>query len=615
MSDEDVMSDTFVFLREEFLIDGAWDGLDLDAPLRQLRAEVGAGGSTVSEAAFVALGATTPVLSSVISEQCEAIRVRVRAKTEVWEATLDLARQEVTFVCETTGECTTLPVRPERGDRSAGSFTLELMGIPAVETPSGSVTIDCVMALHYLQQVHAPQRTFGAVNPQDMSVTLEVCLGALDENGARLKAQAKSSRSRATRDSTAQRKANEQRLAYGLPTSFDFDMEEETLSKAADGYVAEVLRIVRELEHHHGVQAGRDKEVAGGWQAVSAAASTADRLQQAQAARYESRGLARQALARAEEAARPRTHCSECEQQLRGLSGPGPVCPQCRQPDLELPARQAHRAEAVAKAKTALAASEAAIAGGNTTAQQAVTTRQKAEQEAQRLIGRAAAYRAQEITPREAARAQASAGEREARAKLAALKERRKELARIRELEQLAAASSQRAEDAEKAWAAAEGDAQEHRKQTAKQLSQIYAELVIPMAPDRIRSAVIDPKTFTPRINNRTMRQLARSAGLVSVAHVAYHLMLLEAARTMPLVRLAPLQWLDSPLDGLGGGAAGERLATAVLDICTATAGGGGQLILTTPQALSRSVPGMAVTEHDSSRPTIPHARPESDAL
>ena len=74
---------------------------------------------------------------------------------------------------------------------------------------------------------------------------------------------------------------------------------------------------------------------------------------------------------------------------------------------------------------------------------------------------------------------------------------------------------------------------------------------------------MIEPKTFAPKINNRSMKQLARSAGLVSLAHTTYHLTCLEAARTMPLVRLPATQWLDAPFDGLGGGPEGERLVNA----------------------------------------------------
>ncbi|MFD9484088.1 hypothetical protein ACFWBX_08795 [Streptomyces sp. NPDC059991] len=117
------------------------------------------------------------------------------------------------------------------------------------------------------------------------------------------------------------------------------------------------------------------------------------------------------------------------------------------------------------------------------------------------------------------------------------------------------------------------------------------------MAPDKIRTAVIDPKTLQPKINNRSLRQLARSAGLVSIAHIAYHLMALEAARSMRLVLLPRTQWLDAPLDGLGGGPEGERLANAVLSVCTQIAGDDAQIILTTPQALPCSPQGLHVTE------------------
>ncbi|MFC9706058.1 hypothetical protein ACFTWD_35825 [Streptomyces sp. NPDC056943] len=80
----------------------------------------------------------------------------------------------------------------------------------------------------------------------------------------------------------------------------------------------------------------------------------------------------------------------------------------------------------------------------------------------------------------------------------------------------------------------------------------------------------------------------------------------------MPLVRLPATQWLDAPFDGLGSGPEGERLVHAALKVCAATAGGDAQIILTTPQALPASKAGLLVTEHDSTRPLIPHARPEN---
>ncbi|MEV7152745.1 hypothetical protein AB0O05_40335 [Streptomyces sp. NPDC093084] len=610
------MAGKLVFLREEFLIKQKWDGFELGAEIRQLKAGIGSGGSTVSEAAFAALGATTVVLTPVIVEQCDAIRVEFATDDGLWSATLDLASQHVTFLNKTTGEVEEpLPVRPEAGERAAGAFALERMGIPAMETPRGNVTIDTVLALVYLQQHHAGRDTFGSVGAADMNLTLEVCFGILDEAAARLKARAKAARSQATRDATTLRKAVERRQSYGLPTSFELDMDQERHAKTADQHAAAVRSVGQELDHHHGVATGWDAEAARGLRVLSAAAATVDQAHQALPQLYERRGLTRQHLASAEEALRPRTHCPDCEQPLQDRTGGGPLCPLCRQPDPRLPERQAQRTQDLARAKDAAAAAITALGSGQQAAQKAVEARRKAEQDTQRLAGRSAAYRAQEITPREAARARALAGEREARAKLEAVKARRQELAHLVELEKKVTSTAQQADIAESEWAAAEGDAQEHRKQTAKQLSQIYADIAIPMAPDKIRSAVIDPKTLAPKINNRTLRQLACSAGLVSIAHAAYHLMVLEAARSMPLVLLPRFQWLDAPLDGLGGGPEGERLADAVLTVCATTSGSDSQIVLTTPHTLPLSPKGLHVTEHDSNHPLIPHARLESDEL
>ncbi|MDQ8705132.1 hypothetical protein RCO28_21925 [Streptomyces sp. LHD-70] len=607
------MPGTFVFLKEEFQIDGVWGGIDLDASLRQLRAGIGSGGSTASEAAFAALGATTVELSPVIVEQCEAVRTVVRTDTGVWTATLDLTSREVIFLNEDTGEFETRAVRPEAGEEPAGSFSLELMGIPPVETPRGNVTIESVLVLLYLQQHQAGRELFGSVKNQDLQVTLEVCFGVLDEEAARLKAETKAAASKETRTKTALRKAIEQRLEYELPTPFDLDMQQETYAKTADHWADERLYLADAISHHRGVLTLREKEAAAGRKTVADAGGAADRAQRALAPVYERRALANRAQAEAEVAARGRTHCPDCEQLLRDLSGAGPLCPLCRQPDPGLPTRQAARDEQLRKAKAASVAAEKDLRDLQEAAQKGIEARRKAEGESERLAGRAEAYRAKEITPREKALAQAAAAETEARARLAEVKDRRKELVRIGELEKLAGSLSKRADEAAKEWAAAEGDSQEHRRQTAKWLSQIFADLLIPMAPDKIRTAVIEPKTFAPKINNRSMKQLARSAGLVSLAHTAYHLMCLEAARTMPLVRLPATQWLDAPFDGLGGGPEGDRLANAALKVCAATAGDDAQIILTTPQVLPASTTGLLVTEHESTRPLIPHARPESE--
>ncbi|MEU7295200.1 hypothetical protein AB0A76_18600 [Streptomyces exfoliatus] len=606
------MPGTFVFLKEEFLIRGVWGGIDLGAPLRQLRAGVGSGGSTLSEAAFAVLGATTVELSPVILEQCEAVPTVVRTETGVWTATLDVASREVTFLNQDTGEVETLAVRPEAGEQSAGAFSLSLMDIPALETPRGNVTLDSVMVLLYLQQHQAGRELFGSVNAQDLQVTFEVCFGVLDEEAARLKAEASAARSKETRTKTALRKAIEQRLEYGLPTPFDLDMQQQTHTNTIDRWVTERRQLAGAVDHHRGVLTAREKETATGRNAVADAGAAADRAQQALAPLYEQRVLARRAQTEAEVAARGRTHCPDCEQALRGLSGTGPLCPLCQQPDPALPTRQAAREEEARKAKAASEAAEKDLHDLQQAAGRAIDARRQAQREADRLAGRAEAYRAQEITPREKALARAATAEAEARARLAEVKERRKELVRISELEKLAASLSKRADDAARAWAAAEGDSQEHRRQTAKGLSQIFADLVIPMAPEKIRTAVIDPKTFAPKINNRTLKQLARSAGLVSLAHTAYHLMCLEAARTMPLVRLPATQWLDAPFDGLGGGPEGERLVASAMKVCAATAGDDAQIILTTPQALPAQA-GLLATEHDSTHPLIPHARPESE--
>ncbi|QQC92679.1 hypothetical protein [Streptomyces alfalfae] len=79
------------------------------------------------------------------------------------------------------------------------------------------MTIESVLVLLYLQQHQAGRELFGSVNAQDLQVTFEVCFGVLDEDAARLKAEAKAARSKETRTKTALRKAIEQRQEYGPP--------------------------------------------------------------------------------------------------------------------------------------------------------------------------------------------------------------------------------------------------------------------------------------------------------------------------------------------------------------------------------------------------------------
>ncbi|MET9183002.1 hypothetical protein ABZX88_33065 [Kitasatospora aureofaciens] len=595
------MPGMFRMVRQEFLIDGVWDGRSHDAVLRQFRASIGAGCSTAAESAFAALGATGPVLTGVIVDQVQAIRDTVEVDSGTWTVTLDLAGKEVEFLNTATGEVRVLPVKPEGGEQSAGSFMLELMGIPSVETSRGRVTIDSVMALLYLQQAYAGVRAFGGANAQDLAVTIEVVFGLLDEKAAKLKAQAAAAGRRATRAASELRKATEQRLSYGLPTAADLD------AQAAEGQ-----RLRGELERHRPVLTGREQEAGRARTVMVEAAAASDRAQQAMGPLYEKRGLARQALQRAQERLRPVTHCLECEQKLQGRSGPGPVCPMCGQPDAGRDARMARLTKELETAEKAAAATDEALKAASVAVEKAVGARRQAEEETRRATGRAEAYRVAEIAPRETALAQAGAAEREARARWAATRERRKELARIQELEREAGQAREEAQQAQDAWAAAEGDAQERRARMAADLSLLFAEKLMAMAPDRVRSASLDPKTFNPRVNGRPLRQLARSAGLISIANTALHLTLLEAAATMPDVLLPAFQWADAPLDGIGGGLQGERLVAAALQVLADTTRAGVQIILSTPQDLA-AVPGTVTTDLDSDNRFIPHARPETD--
>lgn len=608
----------FKVLQQHYLIDGAWDGPEYTAKLAHFKAGVGAWQTTTADSVFVALGATSIVLVPAVEEQVDAICVTIEVDRGIWTATLDLADRTVTFVDTATGLVEAFAVVPEDGERSAGSYSLELMGIPAVETVRGKVTIDSVAALLYLQQIHAGRQVFGGVSPQDLQLTVEICFGLMSEKSAKLKAAASAAGSRATRATTALRKANEQRQGYGLPAAYDFDAEEAFHGKAADASAATVLREVRNLESRRGVLTSREKDRDRAAHAEATAVEAADRAQRELYPLWEKRGLARESLKRAQELLQPATVCSECEQplQLKQRTGPGDLCPVCRQPDAGRTDRVARREQAARTAVEVCSGVEAGVAAAQLAGQKAVDARGRAREAAKAAAARVDAYRAAEVTPLERAIAQAQSDERDARTKVAAVRDRRRELGQIVELERDEQRDREAADQARAAWTQAEADEQEVRRQFAKWLSEILADKLIPMAPEWFRSASIDPKTFTPRVNGRSYKDLNRSAGRINLVSSATHLAFFEAARTMPRSLLPVFQWLDAPLDGLGGGAEGQRLAASVLQVLADTvseAGADSQLIIATPQDLPEGIDGARTAELDSTRPAIPHARTEPD--
>ncbi|MEU9348027.1 hypothetical protein AB0D74_43210 [Streptomyces sp. NPDC048278] len=602
------------WLKQEFLIDDEWDGVGLDAWLRHFKAGIGAGCSSLGDAFWITLGAVSLQLLPAVTEQIQAMRATVAFESGIWIITHDLLDQEVSFLNTTTGLVETFALVPEGGERSAGSYSVELMGIPAVETARGSVTLDSVMALCYLQQVHASHTVYGGANANDLAVTIEVCFNLLDEQTAKLKARSTAAKRSASNAATALKKAREQRTAYGLPVSLDLDADEARLSKALDSANAEVQRLENELETHLALLAVRTSEQADALKTAADAGAAADRAQHALAPLYEDRGQARAALAQAEQDTQQRTHCPACEQPLQQATGLGPVCYLCRQPDAAHSQRQARQRQRVATSRAALAAVENNLKTAQQQAHKAVDTRTARAQAAHKAVSRTDAYRAAEITPREKAKSQAVATAAGNRAAIAAVKDRRKELARMNDLERQAERAAADAEQARLAWAMAEGDAQLVRERTAKELSVIFAETVIPMAPDKIRSASIDPKTFMPKLNGRTPKQLARSAGMINIANNGLHLTFLKAARALPGVRLPRALWLDSSIDGLGAGDEGALLASRVLQAVTATAGDGAQIILATAHDLPPFA-GAVTTEHDSHHPVVPHARTATDDI
>lgn len=318
--------------------------------------------------------------------------------------------------------------------------------------------------------------------------------------------------------------------------------------------------------------------------------------------------MARTRLEKAEARLSGPTHCPECARQLPGR----PACRTCGVHDPEAADRRRQRQEEAAAARRALQHAERALEEARGAEREAVQQRDAAEREAKRLHAEAEAHRATQIVTAQHALDQARARQREAELQLQAVAELRKELREVIEAERTLAHCTAQAKEAEDAWQQAEGAAAEQRSRRAKELTDIFAPMLKRMSPD-VLDARIEEKDFTPVVNTKRPRHLSNHGGLRILVHLAWQLTLFTAAHTLPGFRLPAFAWLDSPLDSLGAGAAGEEQATAALRAiqeASALAGDRGQIILKTPHTLPQDHPGLRTHLLDTHHRFIPHLRP-----
>ncbi|MFJ8745822.1 hypothetical protein ACIRL2_41500 [Embleya sp. NPDC127516] len=193
---------------------------------------------------------------------------------------------------------------------------------------------------------------------------------------------------------------------------------------------------------------------------------------------------------------------------------------------------------------------------------------------------------------------------------MAGVLDQRRELVEIDQLTRELATLAEAATRAGTAWGAAEHAAQQKYKRRVEELSTILERTLKMMSSD-VTSAWFDPATLTPRVNGKTLRQLRKCGGLVTLAIYATHLPLFTAARTLPGARMPAFLWADSPFDGLGAGPSGRRDLQAAIQATAdaiADTDGDAQIILTTPHPLNTPIPGARSTKLTHRHRFVPHA-------
>ncbi|MFD7431218.1 hypothetical protein ACFV6Z_29830 [Streptomyces sp. NPDC059818] len=597
-------------LKHDFKVGGVWEGQRTAATLMHFHGPAGAGGTTGFESAHMAMGSTSAKLVGEADDDVEAVRLAIEVATGRWHLTHDRFTGDTEFVNEATGEATTHPVKPDSGQQSAGAFTLGLMGLPVVETDRGAVTLDAVLqCLCLSQRCASTAQVGGAIGGQNHESTWEIAAGLLDEKALRLRAKSRHTASKARKERKQLEELQDKRRANGLVTAADLDRREARHRADETGALADLESATTALDDAERLHTKHKNAATTGQEALAAAEHGARQAAHALRLRCEERGAARERHQQAQDKLADRTYCPDCTQQLVPPAGDQTRCPLCKEHDAEQPTRGAQRQQEVRDAERAEQRAEQAVRdaeGGETVA---LARRDDAAAEARRLQRAADTFQLNHVATAQAARDQARARQREARIQLDAVNELRKELHEVKDREARVARWDAAAQDAERAWKNAETAADERRSWLAKELTGIFAPLLTEMTTE-VRDAYIESKAFTPMVNGRPPKNLRHHAGLFNLIQLAWHLTLFTAARTVDGFNLPAFLWLDSPLDGLGGGERGERHAAAALRAIvkvSAAAGDEGQIILTTPQALPTSHNGVRTTLLDDTDRYIPH--------
>lgn len=596
-------------LKLDFKVDQVWDGRPLNALLPHFRAPNGSGGTTALQFALLAMGSPSAKLVGEAQASVQAVRLTVQVASGRWTLTRDCTQQQVTFVCEATGETTELPVDSRGGLQSAGAFFVDLLGLPLVETEKGTVTVDAVLRLLTLTQERAvTTRVGGAVGSQDNEVTWELAAGLLDAPAVSAKNRYRAASTARTKASNALEKVREARRTHGQASAGELDERERRHRADHDRAQTDIKDATAVLEEatqlHHKRQQAAEKAFHTYREAGRAAHLAAGAL----GPLYEQLGVARTRLEEAENRLIESARCTACDQELPDR----PACRMCGQHDADAADRRRQRLEEVEAARQLCQRAQDALKDAHGAEREAVARREEAEEEWKRLGQEAEAHRATQVTAAQHALDQARTRQREADLQLQAVAELRKELWEVLEKERHLDHCTAQEEEACEAWQKAEGEAAERRSKRAKELTDIFAPLLLGMSP-RFLDARIEEKSFRPIVNTVQSQHLAVYAGQHILVHLAWHLTLFTAAHTLPGFRLPAFLWLDSPLDSLGAGEEGEAQAAAALRAIqevSAAAEDKGQIILKTPHALPEGQPGLRTQVLDTRDRFIPHLQP-----
>lgn len=592
-----------------FQAEGIWDGRSTAASLMHFQAPNGSGGTTAFHAVRAALGSTIAHLVGEANDEVQGIRLSVETATGRWHITRGWLKGDVDFVNEATGLCETYPVKPGQGQQSAGAFAVGLLGMPAVETERGAVTIDAVLNCLCLGEDRASTPVVGGeIGGRHQETSWQFIAGLLDEKTVRLKASAFTTASAARKARKRHEEMQGRRREHGQVTTAELDARERRLRDAENQVLTAIGQADGDLEDAE----RRHTQLRDAAQTSAHAADTAERdvreAAHAVGQRMEERGAALESLRQATSRLRRIDDCPVCGQRLLPVENEH-QCVLCRR---DAPGLREGLQQEVCDAEDAVRRAKTKVHDAETAEGAARARRDDARREMDRLRGEADAFQACDVAAARTARQRAGAALREARLQLLAVEELRKELRDVVECEKDAARKAAAAEQADKEWKAAEAAADERREHVAKELTSIFAPLLMSMT-DEVFDAFIESKKFTPMVNYSQPKNLVHYAGMFNLIQIAWHLTLFTAARTVEGFNLPVFLWLDSPLNGLGAGTHGERQAQAALRAIAKTAaaaGETGQIILTTPQPLPYRPDGLRTTLLDPDNRFIPHITP-----